>query len=278
MSDITAVNAAFDAIVEGIDPTTTEETTVSTPTISADQQRSAALGDLIEVSGRTAEQASALKGGIAGYEASFVASVAAFSAARQAGNTEDQCRKALQADQKQSGSKHFGATPAGGSAMDLLATLHRIEGDLPEGYVFRPASNSTADGVPLLDGETSLVALVRKVQAPAEAAALKAAGHGKSYGKDVVKTILAEATDKAGAVAALEARVRLLTKALKDAAAAEKGPKTALTFLKAASGPLGKVSEALDEGNVGDEDEARTLIATLEALLAAAKAHTALAV
>lgn len=284
--------AVLDSIIANIDavdaetpvrkirkPKAKEAIVTTNPSPESDaQSRTSALSDLIEVSGRTAEQASALKGGIAGYEASFVASVAAFAAARKAGNTEDQCRKALQADQKQSGSRHFGATDAGGSAMDLLASLSNLEGDLPEGFVFRPASNSTADGVPLLEGETSLVALIRKVQAPAEAATLKSAGfvNGKAYGKAVVRSLIEDAVDKAAAIAALEAQVRLLAKAVKEANAKEAAPKDAVKYLKAASGPIGKVAEALDAGLVGDAAEVRTLIDTLTTLLAEAKAHSAL--
>jgi len=277
MSDTTAaVNAAFDTIVEGI---TTEEPTLSTITVEpVSQSKSDTLTALIEVSGVAAETASAITGQIAGYESQFAASVVAFAAARDAGNTEDSCRKALQADSKQSGTKHFGATPAGGSAMDLLASLSRVEGDLPEGWVFRPDTNSGAAGIPLAEGEASLVALIRKVQAPADAAAIKAAGHGKAYGKAVVAGLIAAAESKVDAISALQAQERLLKKIVTEAKAAEKEPKTAQTFLKAASGPIGKVVDALDAGEVGDVDAVKALIASLKTSLAAIEAHAALAV
>ena len=265
MSNTAAVNEAFDAIVSTITP---EETSVSDP-----QSKSTALTALIETSGVAAESAESLGGALSGYEATFVSMVDRFAVARKAGNTEADIRKALQADQKQSGTKHFGASNDSCSALDLLASFHGIEGDLPQGWVYRPAANAATG---LLEGEQSVTALVRAVRAPAKKAEIRDAGHGSLYGKAVVESILKDAVSKEAAITALQAQVRLLDKVVRDAKAAERGPKTAQTYLKAASGPVGKVAEALDAGLVGDADEVKALITALEVALAAAKAHAAL--
>ena len=76
----------------------------------------------------------------------------------------------------------------------------------------------------------------------------------------------------------LEEAKKTIAEVEKAAKEASRSPKTAEKFLKAASGPIGKAIEALDEGHVGDPDEVKALIAAIEGNLAALKAHAALTV
>lgn len=272
MSDITTViNEAFDAIVEGITPTTPEETVVSHDT----QSKTAALSALIEQSATTSGAGESAAGAVDGYEAAYAAMLGGFSAALAAGNTETDIRKALQADQKQSGTVHVGASQDACQTLTSLAAIHGLEGDLPAGYVYRAAAKN--GGVGLLEGEESLTALVRAVRAPADTAILKEAGAADLYGKAVVTKIIAESTTKVDAVEGLLKAKSAIAAVLKEAKKSEAAPKDALKFLKAASGPLGKVQEALDAGLIGDADEVTALIATLQATLDAAAKHAALA-
>lgn len=283
MSDITTTDAQFDAIVEGIESATVtpvrksakaKEATVSIVVDS--QSKTTALTALIERSATASGAGESAAGAVDGYEAAYAGMLGGFAEALAAGNTESDIRKALQADQKQSGTVHVGASQDACQTLTALAAVHGKDGDLPEGYVYRAAAKN--GGVGLMEGESSLTALVRAVRAPADTAVLKDNGHGGLYGKAVVTAIIDAASTKAEAVEGLLKAKATIAAALKAVAKVEQEPKSALKFLKAASGPLGKVSEAMDEGNVGDADEVRTLIDSLTALLVAAKAHPALAV
>lgn len=243
------------------------------------QSKTATLAAVIERSADAATTGESLSGALSGYEAQFTAVVAAWATAVAAGNKEADIRKALQADQKASGTRHFAASNDSGQAMDLLAKFYVLDGDLPtEGatkWVYRPASTGATG---LLEGESSVSAVITSVRAPKGKADLKALGHGSEYGKAVCDKILAEASDKVDALVRLQQHARYLDKIVKDAKAAEHGPKTADKYLKSASGPLNKVSEALDAGLIEDADAVRALIADLISVLDTAKAHGALAV
>jgi hypothetical protein len=241
------------------------------------QIKSVSLSNLIESSAVAAGAAESLTGALSGYEGQFTSLVADFKSARDSGNTETEVRKALQADQKASGTRHFAGSAGGCSALDLLAQFHGLEGDLPDGavvWVYRPASNGATG---LLSGEASVTALLRSIQNPAKKAEIRDAGHGTEYGKPVVERIIREAASKAEAIVALQEQARLLDKIVREAKASEAGPKSADKYLKAASGPLGKVNEALDAGLVDDVDAVVGLIEALTATLAEAKSHAALA-
>lgn len=270
-----AVNEAFDAIVEA-ETTPTRTRKAKEATVSDAQSKTSSLTALIEQSATASGVGESAAGAVAGYESAYAAMLGGFAAALAAGNTETDIRKALQADQKQSGTTHVGASQDACQTLTSLAAIHGLEGDLPEGYVYRSAAKN--GGVGLLAGEESLTALVRAVRAPADTAVLKEQGKGDLYGKGVVTAIIAAATSKEEAVAGLLKAKALIAAAIKEAAKSEAAPKDALKFLKAAAGPLGKVAEALDAGLIGDADEVRTLIASLDAVLAAAAAHPALAV
>lgn len=270
----TEFDAAFAALVEStqIDTPTPEEAIV---VIDA-QSKTSTLSSLIETSANTSAAGESAAGAVEGYERNYAAMLGGFAAALEAGNTETDIRKALQADQKQSGTTHVGASQDACQTLTSLAALHSLEGDLPEGYVYRGAVKNGLVG--LLEGEVSLSALVRAVRAPADTATLKANGHGGLYGKAVVSAIIDAAATKADAIDGLLKAKSAIANAVKDAAKADTAPKDALKFLKSASGPLGKVEEALDAGLVGDADEVRALIASLTATLAAASKHVALTV
>ena len=170
MSKITdTVSDAFDAIVEGITPTTTEEATVPT------QSKSSALTALIEQSATASGAGESAAASVDGYESAYANMLGGFAAALAAGNSESDIRKALQADAKQSGTSHVGASQDACQTLTSLAAIHGLEGDMPEGYVYRAAAKN--GGVGLMEGESSLTSLVRAVRAPADTAVLKDNGH-----------------------------------------------------------------------------------------------------
>jgi predicted transcriptional regulator len=260
----TEFDAAFAALVEStqIDPTTTPEeapVVTTTPSKSSKSQSTPALIARVVATSATLSSTEEQAAGLAdGFEATFVAFLSEFATAIEAGATESDVRKALQADQKASGTKHIAASAAGCSLIHNVAKVAALSGDLPTSWVWRPDGNAA---VGLREGEYSIHALVRKVTTVGGVAA--------------VRGCFAEGT-KEGFVVAAQSILREAEKAEREAAAAAKGPKTAEKFLKAASGPIGKVSEALDAGHIGDPAEVLALIAALEATLAEAKAHTAL--
>jgi len=241
------------------------------------QSKTSTLSNLIEVSAQATGTAVAAEGTIAGYENQFVSMIDAFSSARLAGNTETEVRKALQADQKASGTKHYATGNDGCSMLDLLAQFHRLSGDLPESadikWVYRPA---TTAALGLLEGERSINAAIAAVRAPKGKADLRANGHEKEYGKPVVEKIFAESTDKTDALVRLIQHAKHLDTLLKEVKESEKAPKSADKFLKAATGPINKVVGALDAGLVDDIDTCSLLIESLIATLEEAKKHAAL--
>jgi hypothetical protein len=270
----TDIDTMFDQIAATLstDTTTPEEA----PVVSNDTviDRSSILTSLIETSANTSAAGESAAGAVEGYERNYAAMLGGFSAALAAGYSETDIRKALQADQKQSGTNHVGASQDTCQTLTSLAGIHSLEGDLPEGYVYRGAVKNGLVG--LLEGEVSLSALVRAVRAPADTAVLKANGQGGLYGKAVVTAIIDAAATKADAVEGLLKAKAAIAHAVKDAAKQESTPKDALKYLKSAAGPLGKVEEALDAGLIGDADEVAALIATLQATLAVCAKHTAL--
>jgi hypothetical protein len=272
------VVAAGDTAIEekGAKVVTVSKSKATKEAPMSDQAKTSALTSLIERSATASDAGESAAGAVEGYEATYAAMLGGFAEALAAGNTETDIRKALQADQKQSGTVHVGASQDACQTLTALAALHTLEGDLPEGYVYRAAAKNGSVG--LLEGEISLTALVRAVRAPADTAVLKATGQGGLYGKAVVTSIIAAAASKEEAIAGLLKAKSAIAAALKEAAKSEAAPKDALKYLKSAAGPLGKVEEALDAGNIGDAEEVRTLIASLTAILSAAQKHAALAV
>jgi hypothetical protein len=272
----TDIDTMFDQIAATLSTDTTTPEEAPVVNIDTVQSKTATLSSLIETSANTSAAGESAAGAVEGYERNYAAMLGGFAAALAAGNTETEIRKALQADQKQSGTTHVGASQDAAQTLSALAGLHSLEGDLPEGYVYRGAVKNGLVG--LLEGEVSLSALVRAVRAPADTATLKDNGHGGLYGKAVVTAIIEGASTKAEAIEGLLKAKSAIASAVKDAAKAESTPKDALKFLKSAAGPLGKVSEAMDAGLIGDADEVRALIAVLTATLETASKHAALAV
>lgn len=277
---VVSVDEAFDALAASLsadalsEDTTTTTTTEETVVSNDAQSKTAALSALIEQSATASGAGESAAASVSGYEAAYATMLGGFAAALASGNTENDIRKALQADQKQSGTVHIGSSADACQTLTSLAAIHGLEGDLPAGYVYRAAAKN--GGVGLLEGEESLTALVRAVRAPADTAILKEQGAADLYGKAVVTKIIAAAETKADAVEGLLKARAAIAAVLKEAKKAEQTPKDALKFLKAASGPLGKVEEALDAGLIGDADEVRTLIAALIGTLSAAEKHAAL--
>ena len=269
------VTSGMESIKDAAAKITPVKATKEAPVLDP-QSKTAALTSLIERSATATDAGESAAASVEGYEAAYSNMLGGFADALAAGNTETDIRKALQADAKQSGTAHVGSSQDACQTLTSLAAISTLEGDLPAGYVYRPAAKN--GGVGLMEGESSLTSLVRAVRAPADTAVLKDNGHGALYGKAVVSAIVAAATTKVEAVEGLLKARAAIAAVLKEAAKTEQQPKDALKYLKSAAGPLGKVESALDEGNVGDADEVRMLIANLTAILAAASKHAALAV
>jgi hypothetical protein len=264
----------FDAIVAA-SLAEADEQEAQARIVTADQ----ALDALIEASATASATADALKGDLDGYETAWEGMIANFLAAREAGNSETEVRKALQADAKASGTTHAGASLDSCQNLDLVALLYGLDGDLPEHgtiqWVWRPdAKNATG----LLDGQESLSSLVRAVRAPSNKADVKEAGgeSGVAFGKGVAEKIIRDAANKTEAIVNLRAKVNENKALIANFKEAQKAPKTADVLVKAAKGPLSKVAEALGAGLVDDKDTVKAVIAEIRVYLDEALAHDAL--
>lgn len=212
----------------------------------------------------------------------FVQMLSAYSAAKADGVDDKSLREALDADQQESGAVIVSALSAGSwNTTSLLADVSAKDGDLPDGWDYSVALVAGSE-------KNAVETLVRSVVRPQGTvkigeddwsilAILKEVGKTSLKGKVAASKIIDASTTKEEAIAALQARVDEVKAIVREFKASKAQPKTAERHAKAAAGPASKIVEALNAGHIGDAEEVKKALLSIQNEVARALAHSALA-
>ena len=212
---------------------------------------------------------------VGGYEAGYLAFIEKFAEARAAGATETMVREAIQDQAKRSKKRPFVKTADPVQNIDVLTNIVRLDGDLPETWVWRPAAKSS---VGVREGEQSVAALVRSVRSPGDKGDLTSEQRKALTGKQNTVDVIDACATKAEAIEALKARRREITNAITDNKKSEAAPKTADKYAKAMEGPSKSLLDALDADLLDDPAYVRATLTTIKANIETALAQASLAV
>lgn len=213
-----------------------------------------------------------------GYESVYVDFVNNYLAARSAGAEQKGIIEAIKAEADRAGTKPHVGSKSSINIVDALATFHELPGDLPTvagmTWVYRPDSQNAVGIAPT---EESVYSLIKRISIPGERIeALKA--QGIKYGKPVADSAIKAAKDKSEALANLQALWRSFEQAVKEHKTSAKGPVQAEKYLKAAIGPLSKVTTCLDTGEFTEADDVRSLANSILSVVNAILTHDKIAV
>lgn len=256
--------------------TDTSTTAAPAPTEVQDQDVSVLVHDVIFDAETLTDLASSIAGDVSGYESGYAEFVRKYRIARDAGASESDIRSGIQAQAQKAKKTPFVKSADAMQNIDVLATFDALDGDLPDGWVYRPNSNTGVVG--LAEDQESVSSLIRSVRSPADKAELTKEQRKVLTGKGVATSVIESVTTKADAIDALQKARRVIAKTIKENKEEAAGPKTADKYAKALRGPAEHIVVALDAGNVDDIAFVRDALTEVKAYIAAALAHDSLTV
>lgn len=243
--------------------------------MTENQDRISAVATVVDSALAVDATAANIEAQAAGYEAVYVDFVTNYLAARDEGASQKDVVDAVKAEATAAGTAVKAASAAAMQIVDVLADFHGLDGDLPTvagiTFVYRPNANGPLG---VAEGESSVYALIRLVAAPESDVRPHLKKQGVTYGKAVAASAVKSAKDKAEAIANLQALLRSYKDAVKASKDADKGPTKAEKYLKAASGPLSKVTACIDADEFDSAEQVRELANAILAEVNAVLGHS----